>query len=377
MSSEFEQISTTTRSKSERRYWRLADTPRSWWPWGFVPAAGLAFLFLFGALFTAPRIEAEVRGQVASRFDGAGHFASEVASDGQGVVVHAEALGHDTVYLQALAKSTQCDTWAGQLTCPTSANVVVKQAEAAPAVPAQRPHPFSAVRTENTVTLSGEVPNLEERDRILGVAGQHFDMVTDELIVSNDPSTKNDSHAADVSIALVNNLSSGTASWSGHVLTVTGMASAGAVATTRAEFDAFGSGPMLGDFDVHAVNEMESCNERFSSILNNATVRFETNSATIDQGNEALLEQLAALAHSCPGSLTVEGHTDSRGDAEMNKALSLARASAVRDALAGLGVDTDRVTATGFGAAQPIADNATADGRARNRRIAIIVDETN
>ncbi|MGI9236084.1 MAG: OmpA family protein [Woeseiaceae bacterium] len=377
MSTEFERNSTTTRSSSERRYWRVTDTPRSWWPWGFLPAAGLAFLFLFGALFTAPRIEAEVRGEVASRFDGAGHIATDVASDGQGVVVHAQALGQDTVYLQALAKSTQCDTWAGQLTCPTSVNVVVKQAEVVPAVLTRRPHSFSVVRTDNSVTLSGEVPNVEERDRILGVAGQHFEFVTDELIVSNELSTLDDSRAADASLALVNNLSSGAANWSGHVLTVSGMASAGAVATTREEFDAFGSGPLLGDFDVRAINETESCNERFGNILGSATVRFETNSATIDQGNEALLGQLAALAQSCPGSLTVEGHTDSRGDADMNTALSLARASAVRDALAGLGVDAGRVTATGLGAAQPIADNTTAEGRAKNRRIAIIINETN
>lgn len=376
MSAEFERKSATTRVKSERRYWRRADTPRSWWPWGFVPAAGLALVFLFGALITAPRIEAEVRNQVASRFDSAGVIATDIRSNGQGVNVRADALDEDTTYLQALAKSTQCDTWAGQLTCPTSVNVVVEQAEAAPAVLTQRPHAFAAVRTKNAVTLSGEVPSLAERDRILGAAGQHFDVVMDDLTISNERATENDLRATDATLALVRNLDSGQASWSGQALSVKGLASSGAVANAREQFNAFGSGSLLGDFDVRAADAAQTCNERFNDILSNATVRFRTGSATIDSGNEELLQRLAELARSCPGDLRVEGHTDSQGDADMNRALSLARASAVRDALAEHGVDAERIAAAGLGATQPIADNATADGRAKNRRIAIIIDET-
>lgn len=376
MSSVFERVIASTRVKSGRRFWRRADTPQSWWPWGLVPAAGLALLFLFGALFMAPRIEAEVREQVASRFDGVGVVTTEVASDGQGVKVHARAPDKDTVYLRALARSTQCSTWAGRLTCPTSANIVVEPVEAAPAVLTPRPHPFTVTRTENAVTLTGEVPNLEEHDRIVGAAGRHFDTVTDELTISNGWPADNDARAADTALALANNLTTGKASWSGQALSVTGTASAVAVAAARGQFDAFGSGPLLGNFDVRAVNGAQKCNEEFSDILSNANVRFETNSATIGAGNEELLERLAELAQRCPGNLTIEGHTDSRGNAAMNQALSLARAMAVRDALTGRGVNTDRVTATGLGATQPIAENATADGRAKNRRIAVIIRET-
>lgn len=377
MSTESERESATTRIKTERRYWRRTDTPQPWWPWGIMPAAGLALLFLFGALFTAPRLEAEIRDQVVSRFDGVGVVTTEVASDGQGVKVRAEAPGRDTVYLKALAKSTQCDTWAGQLTCPTNVSVVVDQAEAAPAVLARRPHPFRIARTENALILSGEVPNLAEHDRIVDAAGQHFDIVTDELIVSDEQATDDDARAADVSLVLVRNLSSGEASWSGQALSVSGVATTDAVAATRKQFDSFGSGPLLGDFDVRAINDAQGCNKRFNEILTSATVRFQTSSATIDAGNDELLMQLAELAQGCPGMLIVEGHTDSRGDADMNKALSLARAIAVRDALAELGVDTDRMSAAGFGATQPIADNAAADGRAKNRRIAITISENN
>jgi outer membrane protein OmpA-like peptidoglycan-associated protein len=376
MSTEYEEISAASRTKSNRRYWRRTDNPKRWWPWGFLPAAGLVMLFLFGAFFTAPRIEAEVRNEVASRFDAVGLTATDVASNGQAVAVRTEGSSQDTVYLQALAKTTQCETWAGSLTCAVSANVVVDRVEAAPAVVTLRPHPFTVVRNANGVQLSGEVPNLAERDRILVVAGQHFDIIDDELIVSNEIAAANDARAANISLAVVSKMESGQANWSGSALTVKGIANADAIAATREQFRAFGSSDLLGEFDVVPVPDAQNCNDGFSRILSEASVRFQTNSATIDAGNEILLGQLAELAQNCPGSLIIEGHTDSRGDADMNKALSLARAMAVRDALAGLGVDAARLSATGLGEAQPIADNSSAQGRAQNRRIAILIRQT-
>ena len=120
----------------------------------------------------------------------------------------------------------------------------------------------------------------------------------------------------------------------------------------------------------------QQCNAEFGKILGNASIRFQTSSAVIDAGNEALLNELADLASRCPGNLTVQGHTDSRGDAAGNRALSLARATAVRDALAARGIELDRLVAEGLGESQPIAENDTSTGRAKNRRIAIIIGET-
>ena len=73
----------------------------------------------------------------------------------------------------------------------------------------------------------------------------------------------------------------------------------------------------------------------------------------------------------------IEGHTDDRGADANNLALSERRASSVRDALVALGADNGRLQARGRGEAVPIADNATADGRARNRRVEVIVDTAN
>ena len=97
----------------------------------------------------------------------------------------------------------------------------------------------------------------------------------------------------------------------------------------------------------------------------------------VDRSNDALLQRLASIARTCPGELTIAGYTDSRGSAVTNRELSQARAQAVGDALAQLGIDGDRITAQGFGEENPIADNATPSGRAKNRRIVITMNEKN
>lgn len=68
-------------------------------------------------------------------------------------------------------------------------------------------------------------------------------------------------------------------------------------------------------------------------------------------------------------SVVLEGHTDSKGSEAYNQKLSEKRAAAVADALVSLGVSSDRISSVGFGESQPIADNSTAAGRAKNRRV--------
>ncbi|WP_454289103.1 OmpA family protein [Rhizobium arsenicireducens] len=69
--------------------------------------------------------------------------------------------------------------------------------------------------------------------------------------------------------------------------------------------------------------------------------------------------------------IDVNGHTDSTGSVAHNEALSERRASSVANYLNSQGVDPRRVSALGFGPSQPVASNATADGRAQNRRVEI------
>jgi OOP family OmpA-OmpF porin len=70
---------------------------------------------------------------------------------------------------------------------------------------------------------------------------------------------------------------------------------------------------------------------------------------------------------------SIEGHTDSVASAAYNKKLSQRRADGVRNYLVQkFGIDAGRLTATGYGEEQPVADNKTADGKAQNRRVMVI-----
>jgi len=72
--------------------------------------------------------------------------------------------------------------------------------------------------------------------------------------------------------------------------------------------------------------------------------------------------------------IRVEGYTDSQGSASFNQDLSQARAESVRTYLVSHGIAADRIVAEGFGPARPVADNASSEGRADNRRVEIVVE---
>ncbi|OYU62496.1 MAG: hypothetical protein CFE30_09415 [Bradyrhizobium sp. PARBB1] len=74
--------------------------------------------------------------------------------------------------------------------------------------------------------------------------------------------------------------------------------------------------------------------------------------------------------------IDLRGHSDSSGDPTANTALSLARAETVRDQLIAAGIAAERITARGLGPAEPVADNATAEGRQKNRRVEVMLTPT-
>jgi OmpA-OmpF porin, OOP family len=108
--------------------------------------------------------------------------------------------------------------------------------------------------------------------------------------------------------------------------------------------------------------------KRFSGSVQG--INFETGSAAIKKGSFRLLDQAVAVFQQYP-ELRVEiaGHTDDQGDDDDNMRLSEARADAVRAYLIDKGIAPERVMAKGFGETLPVANNKTAAGRAKNRRI--------
>ena len=103
-------------------------------------------------------------------------------------------------------------------------------------------------------------------------------------------------------------------------------------------------------------------------------VLFASGEVQLVEGGQSSLEEVVDLLQTEPDKkIRVEGHTDSRGDAEANLELSEQRAQAVREALINLGVAADRVTALGMGEDFPIASNEDEAGRAQNRRVDVIL----
>jgi outer membrane protein OmpA-like peptidoglycan-associated protein len=93
-----------------------------------------------------------------------------------------------------------------------------------------------------------------------------------------------------------------------------------------------------------------------------------------DAQTKARLKALADFVQSNPGAMVrIEGHTDNRGDPQQNLSLSQQRADAVRSRLRAAGIPANRLQAVGLGAEQPVASNATAQGRLRNQRVDVIV----
>jgi outer membrane protein OmpA-like peptidoglycan-associated protein len=107
-------------------------------------------------------------------------------------------------------------------------------------------------------------------------------------------------------------------------------------------------------------------------------VLFTSGKADLLPSAQAKLSEVAtALTQQSPdGNIVVEGHTDTQGKEAYNLDLSMRRAQAVRDYLAAHGVAPDRIRAEGLGFSRPIADNKTAEGRANNRRVEIVVPPT-
>ncbi|MFZ3582469.1 OmpA family protein, partial [Loktanella sp. DJP18] len=119
-----------------------------------------------------------------------------------------------------------------------------------------------------------------------------------------------------------------------------------------------------GDFDA------EACKGRFDILSRTGNIYFTSGSARLEDKSAPLLDALADIVSRCPGMVVeVGGHTDSVGSDDLNLRLSDARAASVTQYLFGKGLRPDALVSRGYGETTPIADNATSEGRWKNRRI--------
>ena len=149
---------------------------------------------------------------------------------------------------------------------------------------------------------------------------------------------------------------------------------AAAIEGARALNEALEEAPYLADLDGMEVSRIpEGVRLRVEDRLLFPTAEAELT----DEGRALVTARLAEMVRRHPGEVAVEGHSDSRAIRTerfpSNWALSSARAIAIVEALVAAGVDPARLRAVGLADTRPLASNATAEGRARNRRVEVVI----
>jgi outer membrane protein OmpA-like peptidoglycan-associated protein len=107
-------------------------------------------------------------------------------------------------------------------------------------------------------------------------------------------------------------------------------------------------------------------------------ILFDTGSADLKADAVVQLTQVGdIMAKYSDNRVRIEGHTDASGSDDFNRRLSERRAESVKTVLVSRGVQPAQITVMGLGESRPIADNTTADGRAKNRRVELHIDVPN
>jgi outer membrane protein OmpA-like peptidoglycan-associated protein len=116
--------------------------------------------------------------------------------------------------------------------------------------------------------------------------------------------------------------------------------------------------------------DVERVGEGIKITLGENSVNFDLGKSTLTSTAKANLDKLVPVFNEYPDTdIQIVGHTDSSGSDELNQKLSEQRAASVKTYLSGKGINSGRVVTTGRGETEPIADNTTKDGMAKNRRV--------
>ena len=247
--------------------------------------------------------------------------------------------------------------------------------------PTTFPAGFAAVKTADSVVLSGIYADEASHKKLLTLATRSFygAKIVDQTQQS-DKAPKTLAAAAERGLQQLARLDTGTLVADDGKLKLEGdalFASSGE--EIKAELDAepidgFDPVATLAVAPPPPVSDPAACRNLFSALSKRGSILFETAKATIHRDSAGFVDFIAANARRCPDArLEISGHTDSDGSANANLDLSQRRAEAVAARLAKSGLANANMTAKGYGDTKPVASNDTPEGKAQNRRIELSV----
>lgn len=363
-----------------------------------VAAIALGLLAYFCLGHHAPIIAADLKQRGTEALSAGGHgFAAIEGVNGRDITLTGEAPSEQAKF----AAMRDVDAVWGVRTVVDKMTVAPPAPEAPPA-----PYMFQAMFDAGVLTLTGTVPSEDVRRELLLKAQTQFPgaRIDDQLTVRE--SAPNAEWASVLASGMVQlaNFTSGTLKLEDTVVSLSGKvkdqtlyeAADKAMQAVPQPFTAALNASVEAPVTPAAAPTPEpvaeeptpppapptptetvaaqTCQREFNRAFRGQTINFESSSAVISRSSQRLLRRLAAIADGCPAArFTIAGHTDNQGAPAANLRLSQARANAVRDSLARLGVARNRMGTRGFGETRPVANNRTAQGRAANRRIEFLV----
>ncbi len=267
-------------------------------------------------------------------------------------------------------------------------------APSTPTIPAIALAPVSITRSGNDIKLSGDMPSNGAKESLLAALNGGFGPntnVIDNIRINPDITSLDFSNAAAVFKAAASVPDFGLAV-KGDTITLIGTTSSGGQQDAIEQaadadwpnlniVDTMGiGGPVTASAPpgpVPALGPGNICAHLRSDVKALRPITFATDGAALSSAVEQTLDQIAGKLKACRGAnVIINGYTDNTdntGNDAINIPLSANRANAVADYLIARGVTRDHLTANGRGAADPVADNNSLEGQAKNRRVEIIV----
>ena len=323
-------------------------------------------LFQFGARSKAPAIQADIQSRAELAIGNAELADVSVTVDGRDVALSG-SVTNDVQIQQAIDVATGVRG--------------VREVES-DLVVAESAYFTQFCKEESRIVLTGSVPNEADRNEFADRARdlfRHRTIKEDLAIKEGSPSGFR--RFMDQTLTELGQLDEGCVTLSGTDVVISGtVRSAAAEARIHDRITIVSDLGFNVSFDLQLPSLSEqaaACQSAYNDLLEpGEAVLFDFDSATIHAAGRLLVDEILKIGALCPDiGAIVAGHADSIGDKEYNIDLSERRAEAVVAYAVSNGIAADRLQAVGFGFAQPVADNSTDEGRAKNRRIEFRVQE--